>query len=148
QGQCEGIEQNRLAGTCLSGENGEAVGKVNVEPIDQNDVANRQPGKHCVSGCPCPADSHHQRRGWQWKSSPSDVHSLLIRAAQVGWTRFAVTSRSWGRGNSEQGLAQADALERLADPGPLVLLRLDAASLYQRIGVLVPGAVWEVVPEN
>jgi hypothetical protein len=34
QGQSEGVEKDRLTSTGLASENGEAVGKVDVEPID------------------------------------------------------------------------------------------------------------------
>src|SRR6266849_7781425 len=47
------------------------------------------------------------------------------------------------------GLAPGiDRPERLADPGALVLLRLAAARFHQAVGVLVPGAVGEIVPEH
>src|SRR5216683_1634976 len=47
------------------------------------------------------------------------------------------------------GLAPGiDRPERLADPGALVLLRLAAARFQQAVGVLVPGAVGEIVPEH
>src|SRR5262249_20188464 len=43
--------------------------------------------------------------------------------------------------------ADAEPLERLAHPRALVFLRLDAAGLHEAVGVLVPGAVGEIVPE-
>ena len=46
QGQRESIEQDRFAGAGLTGERGEAVGKIDVEPLNQNDVANGQSGEH------------------------------------------------------------------------------------------------------
>ena len=42
----KGIEQDRLAGAGLAGEHRETGGEVDVEPIDQNDVADGQPGEH------------------------------------------------------------------------------------------------------
>ncbi len=39
QSQGKGVEQNRLAGAGLAGEHGKTVGKIDVEPIDQDDVA-------------------------------------------------------------------------------------------------------------
>src|SRR6516162_4376724 len=55
QSQGEGIKQNRLAGTCFAGENGEAVGKLDVESVDQNYVTNRKSGEHAAE--PGPSDS-------------------------------------------------------------------------------------------
>ena len=48
--QREGIQQDRLAGAGLAGEHGKALGEIDVEPIDQDDVADREPGKHGVAG--------------------------------------------------------------------------------------------------
>ncbi len=53
QSQRESIEQDRLAGAGLAGEHGKAVGKIDVEPVDQDDVADRKSGEHwpgCVQG--------------------------------------------------------------------------------------------------
>ncbi len=44
--QREGIEQDRLAGAGLAGEHGQALGKIDVEPVDQDDVADRKSGEH------------------------------------------------------------------------------------------------------
>src|SRR5258706_15132815 len=44
--------------------------------------------------------------------------------------------------------AHAERPEGLADPGALVFLRFQAARLHQPIGVLLPGAVREIVPEH
>src|SRR5262245_62064209 len=46
QGQNKGIEQDRLARTGLAGKHGKLVRKVDVEPVDQNDVADRKSGEH------------------------------------------------------------------------------------------------------
>src|SRR4029434_10259785 len=46
QGQSKGIEQDRLARTGLAGKHGKLVRKVDVEPVDQNDVADRKSGEH------------------------------------------------------------------------------------------------------
>src|ERR1035437_3224791 len=45
-------------------------------------------------------------------------------------------------------LAETQFLEGLRDVGTLVLARLDTAGLYKIIGVLVPAAVGEIVPEH
>ena len=50
QGQREGVEQDRLAGAGLAGEHGKPVGKIDVEPVDQDNVADRKSGKHGVLG--------------------------------------------------------------------------------------------------
>ncbi len=44
----EGIEQDRLAGAGLAGEHGHARAEIEVEPVDQNDVADRQLDEHGV----------------------------------------------------------------------------------------------------
>src|SRR5256885_2489059 len=45
-------------------------------------------------------------------------------------------------------LPQPDLLEGLADPGALILVRLEATALHQPVGFLVPLAVGEIVPED
>src|SRR5881227_3422949 len=45
-------------------------------------------------------------------------------------------------------LAQPDLLEGLADPGALILVRLEPAALHQPVSFLVPRAVREVVPKH
>src|SRR5882757_6650544 len=44
--------------------------------------------------------------------------------------------------------AQPDLLEGLADPGGAVFARFQPAALHQAIGVLIPGAVGEIMPEH
>ena len=46
--QREGVQQDRLAGAGLAGEHGKPVGEIDVEPIDQDDVADRKPDEHEV----------------------------------------------------------------------------------------------------
>ena len=46
EGEREGVEQNRFAGAGFAGQHGEARGQIDVEPIDQDDVADRKPGQH------------------------------------------------------------------------------------------------------
>ena len=46
QGQRKGVEQDRLAGAGLAGQHGQAVGEIDVEPVDQDDVADRESGEH------------------------------------------------------------------------------------------------------
>ena len=41
QRQCEGIEQNRLARPGFPGQHREPGGKVDIQPLNQDDVANR-----------------------------------------------------------------------------------------------------------
>ena len=54
------------------------------------------------------------------------------------WRRFpAVSSRA---------LAEAHFVERFRDPGPLVFMRLQPASLEQRISILVPNRIREIMP--
>src|SRR6185312_15882514 len=48
----------------------------------------------------------------------------------------------------EKFLAEACLLEGPADPGPLILARLETAGLYKIIGVLVPAAVRKIVSEH
>ncbi len=44
--QRKGIEQDRLAGAGLAGQHGEAGGEIDIEPVDQDDVADGEPGEH------------------------------------------------------------------------------------------------------
>ena len=46
QRQREGIEQDRLAGAGLAGQHRQAGGKIDVQPVDQDDVADRKPCEH------------------------------------------------------------------------------------------------------
>jgi hypothetical protein len=40
------IKQDRLAGAGLAGQRSKAFGEVDIKPLDQNDVADGQPGQH------------------------------------------------------------------------------------------------------
>ena len=42
----EGIEQDRFAGAGLAGQHRQPGGEIDVEPVDQDDVADRKPGEH------------------------------------------------------------------------------------------------------
>ena len=46
KGQREGVKQDRLACASLAGEHRQAGGKIDIEAIDQDDVADREPGQH------------------------------------------------------------------------------------------------------
>jgi hypothetical protein len=46
--QRKGIEENGFAGAGLAGQHGKAGREIDVQPFDQDDIADRQPGKH---GC-------------------------------------------------------------------------------------------------
>ena len=46
QRQGETVEQDRLAGTGFAGKDREALGEIDVEPVDQHDIANGQTGEH------------------------------------------------------------------------------------------------------
>jgi len=46
EGQRQGIEENRLAGTGLAGEHRHSGTKIDSETLDQNDVADRQGDEH------------------------------------------------------------------------------------------------------
>jgi hypothetical protein len=48
--QPEGIEEDRFAGACFAGQYAEAHGKIEVEAVDQYDVADGQAGQHGVLG--------------------------------------------------------------------------------------------------
>src|SRR5215813_7276801 len=52
------------------------------------------------------------------------------------------------RASSARAARSLSELERPADPGALVLARLQSLRLHQRVGVLVPAAVREVVAEH
>ena len=49
QRQREGVEQDRLAGAGLAGQHGKARREIDVEPVDQNDVSDRESGQHALS---------------------------------------------------------------------------------------------------
>ena len=46
KGQRESIEQDRLAGAGFAGEHGKPIGEIDIEPVDQHDVADRESGEH------------------------------------------------------------------------------------------------------
>ena len=46
QSQRERIQEDRLSGAGLTGKNGKTPGKIDVEPVDQYDVTDRESGKH------------------------------------------------------------------------------------------------------
>jgi hypothetical protein len=46
QGQSKSIEQDRFAGARFAGEDSEPVGEIDIEVVDQHDVADRESGEH------------------------------------------------------------------------------------------------------
>src|SRR5215468_5911783 len=61
----------------------------------------------------------------------------------------AATITMWvSRASSARAARHLSELERPADPGALILARLQSLRLHQRVGVLVPAAVREVVAEH
>ena len=46
EGQREGVEEDGLAGPGLAGQDAEAVGEVQLQPVDQDDVADRKLDQH------------------------------------------------------------------------------------------------------
>ena len=44
------VEQNRLAGAGLAGQRGKAGAEVDIQAIDQNDIANGKAGEHRITG--------------------------------------------------------------------------------------------------
>ena len=111
----EGIEQDGLAGAGLAGEDAQARPKAEIEPVDQDDVADRELDEHALS-----------------------------RVAGKGQQRRAPLARSTGPRPAQPGRR----LEGLADPGALVLARLEAPALQQLIGVLVPGLSGKLWPST
>src|SRR5665647_2091144 len=65
--QREGVEENRLAGAGLAGEHGQALGKIDVEPVDQHDVTDRKSGKHVW-----PSPSRRHARLYAGHPRPTD----------------------------------------------------------------------------
>jgi hypothetical protein len=59
QRQREGVEQDRLAGAGLAGQHRQARGEIEVEPVNQHDVADREPGQHVWVPNRC---RHHPRK--------------------------------------------------------------------------------------
>src|SRR6187402_507469 len=50
--------------------------------------------------------------------------------------------------STRRSSAQPDLLEGAADPGALIFARLQAARTHQPVGVLVPAAFREIVPQD
>ena len=48
--QREGVEQDRFAGAGLAGEDAQALAEVELEPVDQDDVADRELREHPAIG--------------------------------------------------------------------------------------------------
>ena len=48
QSQRKGVKQDRLAGAGLAGEHGKPVGEIDIEPVDQDNVADRKSGEHAA----------------------------------------------------------------------------------------------------
>ena len=51
QRQTQGVEQDRLAGPGLAGERGEPLSQIELEPLDQHDVADLEAPQHSHSRC-------------------------------------------------------------------------------------------------
>ena len=51
QGQRESVEKDRFSSAGLAGERGQAAGKIDIKPLDQNNVANGQSGEHRNRPC-------------------------------------------------------------------------------------------------
>ena len=48
QREREGVEQYRLAGARFAGQHGKAAAELDVEPVDQHDIADRESDQHAV----------------------------------------------------------------------------------------------------
>ena len=99
----ESVEQDGFARAGLAGEHRQAAAEVEVEPIDQDDVADRRAGRAWDPCTSAPAEDQ------PWPVTPRTLREI------------------------QRGLA---------------LLGANAALLQQRVGVLVPVAVGEVVAEH
>src|SRR5258708_40206929 len=72
------------------------------------------------------------------------------------WWRWFVANPSFAQTGAFQGLAnfgfgtlaETQLLEGLGDVGTRILARLDATGFYKIIGVLIPLAVGNIVPEH
>src|SRR5262249_4167438 len=118
------IEQDRLASTGLAGERGKALGEIDIEPLDQNDVTDGQPGQH-----------EQAMEDGRWRTDEPRLSVILpLSSAPVVRLTSAAASREPSEGP--------------ADPGALVLGRLKPALVQQRKGVLVPATVREIVAEH
>src|SRR5690606_2102657 len=101
QRQREGIEQARLSGAGLAGQHSEPLGKIDVEPVDQDDVADRESGEHgaAVPGLrPARSCAGHPRLADSWplktwmarEVEPCPASTPLSRRTSVK-PRLAVT---------------------------------------------------------
>ena len=93
--QRKGVEQNRLAGAGLAGEHGKAVGEIDVEPVDEDDIADGQSGEHGAGPQPssCPAYAGHPRlaicaslKTWMAGTSPA-MTVCVTRSRNAGMRR-------------------------------------------------------------
>src|SRR5580704_10603990 len=83
----KGIEQDRLAGPGLASEHGKAAAEIDVQPIDENDVADGQAGQH-------------------------ETGSRTPKNGKADHTRFLFCRLC----REVRGLSSAQALERAAHP--------------------------------
>ncbi len=56
--QRKGVEQDRFAGAGLAGQRGKAGAEIDIQPIDQDDVADRKASQH---GCRTTVDGGRHR---------------------------------------------------------------------------------------
>ena len=63
QSQAQGVEQDRLAGPGLAGERGEPLSQIELEPLDQHDVADLEAPQHSHSRCRCQRSMWLRRGG-------------------------------------------------------------------------------------
>src|ERR1041385_2163595 len=139
----ERVEQDRFARAGLAGQHRQAGGGIDVEPFDQNDVADREAGEHGILAV---------IPGRRAAASPESITTKRAVFKQLRNIESVVFMDSGLAPPARPGmtgeLPQPDLLERAADPGPLILVGLEPAAAPQSVGVLVPLAVREIVPEH
>src|SRR6478735_5229275 len=96
-----------------------------------------------------PSASPNASRRMDLPAPVSPVKTARPRENSISSRSIRTMSRIERRASMpEKFLAEAYLLEGPADPGPLILARLETARLYKIIGVLVPAAIGKIMPEH
>ena len=102
----QSVEQDRLSRPGFAGEDGEAVGELEVQLVDQHDVADREPGEHGL----WPRRLRTARRnGRAWKSRTAGFPSATGRRSSADCRRPCTTRR---RGSCGRARRRRSALRR------------------------------------
>src|SRR5215472_2775707 len=104
------IKQYRLAGAGFAGQHREAGTEIDVQPVDQDDVADGKPGEH---GDRTSDDGYRRTDDWMQRSQTRMIFAILSLVPR-SLSLDACSPSSVLRGR------QSHFLEGAADPGPFV----------------------------